>query len=207
MLIEELDIPYVDIEKKTGIPKSTIQRYASGTTKKIPIDAIETLASVFGVSPAYLMGWGDTNSTVSPVLTTHNRQVPLVGRIAAGQPIEAIEDVEEWLTIDEQDSVDFALRVHGDSMTGVGIYDGDILYVRNQSTVNNGEIAVISLDNGFPDSSDVTCKRFYQYGDTVALRPESHNPVHKEQVIKLGEDINVRILGKVVFLKSHIENR
>jgi len=62
-LIEELEVPYLELEKKTGVPKSTLQRYASGTTKKIPIDIIEAFASALGVSPAYIMGWGDRAET------------------------------------------------------------------------------------------------------------------------------------------------
>ena len=95
-----------------------------------------------------------------PKNTTNPKQVPLLGRIAAGQPTWAEEYIEEWLVVDEYDDVDFALRVQGDSMTGVGIYDGDIIYIRKQSTVNNGEIAVVLIHDGFPDSAEATCKKF-----------------------------------------------
>ena len=205
-LIEEHATSYIDLEKKTGISKSALQRYASGTTKKIPIDAIEKIAPALYVSPAYIMGWEDSpNEIVPPPAQT--KQVPLLGRVAAGIPIGAHENIEDWLTVGEREKVDFALTVQGDSMTAVGIYPGDTIYVRQQPTVNNGEIAVVMVEDGFPDSAEATVKRFYQYGKNISLRSESHNPANKDIEIVLGMGTNVTILGKVIFLKANIEDR
>lgn len=64
-LVEEQKIPYTELEKQTGIAKSSLQRYASGRTKKIPVDAIEKLAPVLGVTAAYIMGWEDIETASS----------------------------------------------------------------------------------------------------------------------------------------------
>ena len=206
------DYTLFEVAEKLGVKESTMQRYESGQIKNIPYESIVTLADIFNCSPSYLMGWTDMPHDTqvkasNSDMNTPTKRIPLVGRIAAGQPIAAQEHIEDWLIVDERDHVHFALRVKGDSMTGVGIYDGDIIYVREQPTVNNGEIAVVLIDDGFPDTAEATCKRFYQYGKTVLLRPESHNPANKECEITLGCGTNVCVQGKVIFLKSYIENR
>lgn len=203
----------LEIADKLGVKEATVQRYESGQIKNIRHETILELSNIFGCSPAYLMGWIDTpfeSQTASKSSANKSAsmvRIPLSGQIAAGQPIWADENIEEWLTVDERNKVDFALRVKGDSMNAAGIYDGDIIYVRKQPTVNNGEIAVVLIDDGHADSSEATCKRFYQYGKTVVLRPESHSPEYKEREIVLGKGINVHVQGKVIFIKGYVEGR
>ena len=203
------------LSERSGIPYTTLKGFYSRGVESVKLSTVEKLKIFFDTSLDYLMNEdiadphhkaGEPNRRM-PQPHHPTRQVPLVGRIAARQPAAAIEYVEDWLLVDERDDVDFALRVKGDSMTGVGIYDGDIIYVRSQPTVNNGEIAVITIDDGHPEATEATCKRFYQYGKTVLLRPESHNLTHKEREITLGKGTNIQVQGKVIFLKSHIEGR
>ena len=203
---QSLSMSYQDLSDKTGISKSSLQRYETGHIGSIGLDKLEILAQALRVSPAYLMGWDDTPNEIA-IPPAQTKQVPLLGRVAAGTPIGAHENIEEWLTVDEREKVDFALTVQGDSMTAVGIYPGDIIYIRQQPTVNNGEIAVVMVDDGFPDSAETTVKRFYQYGKNVSLLSESHNPANKDIEIVLGKGTNVTVLGKVIFLKANIENR
>jgi len=196
-----------------GISYNTYMSMAGRKSKNIALQTFQDIAAYLGVSGEYLIH--DTSSEITSYKYTSikkydnpsSKHVPLVGRIAAGHPITAIKDIEDWVIIDEYDDADFALRVKGDSMTKVGIYDGDLIYVKSQPTVNNGEIAVVLVDDGFPDSSEATCKRYYRFGKTVLLKPESYNPDHKEQEIMLGSGKNVHVQGKVVFLKSYVEGR
>lgn len=98
--------------------------------------------------------------------------VPLAGRIAAGQPIIAIEDVETTIPVPGEllrGSDLFALRVHGDSMTGAGIFDGDIAIVNAQPMASNGQIAAVVI------GEDVTLKRFFLCDQGVRLRAENSN--------------------------------
>lgn len=119
------------------------------------------------------------------------REVPILGRIPAGKPLLAEENIEGFLTVTSEIARGkvFALKVKGDSMIDVGILDGDFVTVRCQGTAENGEI-VCALING-----EATLKRFYKKGDTVTLKAEnrSYAPI----TISQGE---FRIMGKVVGL-------
>jgi repressor LexA len=118
--------------------------------------------------------------------------VPLVGRIAAGAPILAEENVEEYLTVPvgfANDAEHFALRVAGDSMIGAGIFDGDVVVVRSQGTAEEGDI-VAALMPG-PAEDEATVKRWHRDGDRIILVPE--NPALEPFEMKDG-----RVLGRVV---------
>lgn len=115
--------------------------------------------------------------------------VPVVGRVAAGQPILAAENIEETLPLPTQFSGDgtFILKVRGDSMIEAGILDGDFVVVRQQTTASNGEIVVAMLDD------EATVKTFYREADRIRLQPENAalQPIYAREV---------EILGKVVAL-------
>lgn len=117
--------------------------------------------------------------------------VPLIGKVTAGVPITAIEDVEGYVPLPPQISPSgelFALRVTGDSMIDAGICDGDIVYVERTSTAANGTIVVAMTDD-----HEATVKRFYRERDHIRLQPENATmePMRFE---------NVSILGKVIGL-------
>jgi len=121
---------------------------------------------------------------------SRGRSVPLVGRVTAGLPILAIENIEEYLTLPMEmlgrDEV-FCLRVQGESMIDVGIYDGDIIIVREQNDAQNGEIVVAMIED------EATVKRIYFEKTRVRLQPENQymEPIYAE---------NVRVIGKVLGL-------
>jgi len=118
------------------------------------------------------------------------RPLPLVGRVAAGQPILAEENIEELVDVPaflRRDDDDFVLRVQGDSMIEAGIFNGDFIVVHKQDQANNGEIVVAMV------GEEATTKRFYQEGRSVRLQPE--NPNHEPIVVNADE---VHLVGKVV---------
>ena len=120
--------------------------------------------------------------------------VPIVGTVAAGQPILAAENIVGEVMVDRRavgSGRCFALRIQGDSMIGAGIGDGDLVIVRQQPVAENGEIVVALLGD------EATCKRLAIGRDTVELRPE--NPRLEPIIIDPDED--VRILGKVVAIR------
>ena len=128
-----------------------------------------------------------------PVDFSHLKRIPILGRIAAGTPIYAEENIEGYTFTDLNGGAEyFALRVRGDSMNAVRIYDGDLVIVRKQNIVENGEIAAVLIDD-----QDATLKRFSRTGDIVTLMPQSTNPVHQPFVFDLKKT-NVKILGLVV---------
>ena len=119
------------------------------------------------------------------------REVPILGRVAAGKPLLAEENVEGFLTVAGEIARGkaFALKVKGDSMINAGILGGDYVIVRSQGTAENGEI-VCALING-----EATLKRFYRKGDTVTLKAENKN--YAPITVSQGE---FRIAGKAVGL-------
>ena len=114
------------------------------------------------------------------------RSVPLVGKVTAGQPILAQENIEEYLILPQnmsgRDDQLFALRVEGDSMIEAGIFTGDILIVRRQACAENGDIVVAMIDG------EATVKRIYYEEGRVRLQPENSamDPIYATRVDVLG---------------------
>lgn len=195
---EELGLNLGDIAKEVGVAVSTIQRYEKGKIEKIKLPVIEAIAKALQVDPAWLLCQTDrmavssvevsSISNLIPLPQTY--RIPLVGEIACGSPILAEENVEEILEIPQHIKADFALRCHGDSMIGVHIHDGDIVYIRQQPDVDNGSISAVCIENS------ATLKRVYKYPDKLVLSPA--NPQY-EPLVYTGDELSqVRILGKAV---------
>ena len=193
------NISYGELSEKTGIPKSALQRYATGQTEKIPIDRLQVIAKALGTTAPYLMGWDDNPlaglpSNIQPM--PEMRKIPLLGTIACGAPILADEHIEDNIDIPAHIHADFALRCKGDSMINARIFDGDIVYLRQQDEVNNGEIAAVLIDG------EATLKRVKLHADRIILEPA--NPLYDPLVFR-GEEMNsVRILGKAVAFTSMV---
>ena len=125
-------------------------------------------------------------------------RVPMVGAVAAGRPVTAVENLEGYITLDNslfsgQDV--FALRVRGDSMIGMGIHDGDIAVVRKQPEVDPGETAVAMIDG------EATLKRFGRDGRKIILRAE--NPSYPD-IVTDPKDASIEIVGKVIGIMRKI---
>ncbi len=132
--------------------------------------------------------------------STQRFRVPLLGKIAAGEPIAVtpsdVSNPEDWVDPTEymaslSGGPLFALRVQGDSMTDASVLDGDIVILRHQETANNGEMVAVWIEG----DDETTLKRFYREGPNVRLMPASPNPEH-QPIIRPAE--RVRIKGKVV---------
>lgn len=149
---------------------------------------LERLSQVFGVSVPYLM--------VLPEAEAPAPGVPILGAIACGAPILASEHIDSYTYPPDRVSADFALRCRGDSMIGARIFDGDLVFIRQQETVENGEIAAVLIDG------EATLKRVRRTGDRMYLEPE--NPRYRP-IILYGEEMNTaRILGKAVAFTSTV---
>lgn len=131
-------------------------------------------------------------SNVIPMPKTYS--VPLIGTIACGEPILAIEEVDETVEVPERVHADFALRCKGDSMIEARIYDGDIVYIRRQPRVENGQIAAVRI------GEEATLKKVRMYPDMVILEPANHT---MDPLIYRGKELNdIQILGKAVAFTS-----
>jgi repressor LexA len=118
-------------------------------------------------------------------------KLPLLGQVAAGSPLLAEENIDEYLAVPEplsRGGEEFLLRVKGDSMTGAGILDGDILVVRRQETASNGEI-VVALAGEDESAGEATVKRFFRESGRVRLQPENDafEPIYADYVQVLGK--------------------
>lgn len=176
-----------------GFKYSTFNDWYNGN--KYPrIDKIEMLANYFGVMKSDLIeDKQDLPGNVSPIDMTHLKRIPILGRIAAGAPIYAEENIEGYTFTDLNGGAEyFALRVRGDSMNAARINDGDLVIIRRQDIVENGEIAAVIIND-----QDATLKRFSREGDIVTLMPQSMNPEYKPFIYNL-KDTPVKILGRVV---------
>lgn len=188
------------IEKVTAmgeyISKSALSQYVNGQStpdqRKLTI-----LSKALDVSEVWLMGYGDMElKNIKNIIffKPSTKKIPVIGTIAAGEPILAVENIEEYIDLDEKISADFALRVKGDSMVGANIFDGDIVFIRKQSDVDDGEIAAVIIDDS------ATLKRVFKFENQVILRAE--NPKYKP--ILLNGDKSVYIVGKAIYKLSEI---
>lgn len=177
-----------------GITKQQMYKYENDVITNIPSDKIESIAQALRVSPAYLMGWIDGEYPSDIIALPNTRVIPLVGQIACGTPILAEENVEDEIDLPEHIKADFALRCRGDSMVNARIHDGDIVYIRQQPMVNNGEIAAVLI------GEEATLKRVYASPNTLIL--QAANPNY-EPMVFVGEQLeSVRVLGKAVGFTS-----
>lgn len=129
----------------------------------------------------------------TPVDFNKLQKIPLLGQVAAGLPLYAEENIEGYTYTELNGGAEyFALRVKGDSMDAMGIKDGYIVIVRRQSIVEDGEVAVVMVDD-----ENATMKRFYRADRMVTLLPQSNNPEHKPQIYDLAKT-KVEVIGKVV---------
>ena len=191
----ELEYSFQDLADKTNMSKSTLQRYETGAIKNLPLDKLEVLASALQTTPSYLMGWDEAKEEPK----RKGIKIPVLGRVAAGVPIEMIEDVLDYEEITEDMAKHgeyFALKIQGDSMSP-RIWNNDVVIVKQQDDAENGDIVIAAI-NG----DDAVCKRLQKYSDGIAL--VSLNPQYEPIYLKKDEVDGkpVRIIGKVVELRG-----
>ncbi len=192
---KELGLSAETVAEKLDISPATVYRYEKGDIDKIPGDILQPLASILHTTPAYLMGWEEAPAA-GPAIPSgfipvpEMEKVPLVGAIACGQPILAEENVEEMVDAPAGRGVDFCLICKGDSMIDAGIHDGDIVYIRQQPDVENGEIAAVRI------GSEATLKRVYKSAAGVMLAPA--NAAYTPQMYGPDTLDDIQIEGKAV---------
>lgn len=183
--------------KEVGLQRAAINKYESGVVVNIKRATIEQLAMALDTTPAYLMGWDEDYTLYKNVEAMPNMyQVPVVGSIACGDPILAEENIDGFAELDRRIKADFALRCKGDSMINARIFDGDLVFIKAQPDVNNGEIAAVIIEN------EATLKRVYKYKNRIELRPE--NPTFPVLEFEGAELDDIRIIGKAVSFLSLI---
>ena len=188
-----------ELAERVGTSKQTIHRYENGIITNVPPRKIESLASALGTTPQELMGWDDEPATdYKNVMPVSVKQLPVLGDIACGMPIYAEQRHESFVSVAEGLDADFCLKARGDSMVGARIFDGDVVFIRSQSTVENGKIAAVILGD------EATLKRVYYYPNEGKLVLSPENPRYAPLVFVGRELENVKIIGKAVAFQSII---
>lgn len=192
----ELGYSQEDLALKCGWSnRSSISKIES-SGDKVSLKKIEIVANALNVSAADLMGWNESENNKSHI---KGIKIPILGRVIAGIPIDAIEEIIGYEEITEEMSKQgdfFALRIKGDSMSP-RILENDIVIVQKQSDAENGDL-VIALVNGY----EATCKKLIKYATGITL--QSFNPSY-EPMFFSEEEIKtkpVEIIGKVVELRG-----
>lgn len=193
--VENSGFSYVELEKRTGIAKSSIQRYVSGTTKKIPIDAVQAISKAVGVPAEYILGWENPNKYLSPTITDDVVTFPVLGCIAAGFEEVAVEDWSGAVVevpaayLKGRDKKDFfVLEVRGSSMYPL-YQEKDIVLILKQNYIDhNGDVGAVIYDG-----ECATLKRIDVSDDMVRLSPI--NPEYQPKELR-GADLEMyHILG------------
>lgn len=204
LTMREKQITQAELSKRTGIRASSISDYLNNRYEPKQ-DKIYLIAEALQVDPAWLSGRESGNAKVSPDISTlknivpiEKRMIPVIGTIAAGQPILADEHIETYVPCDIDIHADFGLIVHGDSMIDAGIYDGDIVFIKQQPVVENGQIAAVRIDN------DATLKRFYKTPDGCMLMPA--NSKYAPMYFNAENCDDVHIIGLAVSKYSVIKH-
>lgn len=186
------------LAKILNVHQTAISQWETGRTCP-DIEVATKMSKIFNVSLDYLLGNKEKKSpelNIKNILPIKTKKVPLLGDIACGKPIWAEQTHGEFISVSNDVDADFCLRASGDSMIGARIYDGDIVFIKKQDMVNNGEIAAVIIDN------EATLKRVYYYPEKnkIVLNPE--NPAF-EPLVYINEELNeIRILGKAVAFQS-----
>lgn len=181
-----------DVAKAIATTKQAIYKYENGIVTNIPIDKVQKIADLFNTTPSYLMGW-EVDEEISPISRPITRKrLPMLGNVACGEPIFAEEDHNAYVDADANVDADFCLTAQGDSMINARIFDGDILFVKKQNTVHDGDIAVVLIE----DSATVKRVYFDKENSVLTLIPE--NPTHKPMRFSGSQLEQIRILGKVI---------
>ncbi|MBO4951857.1 MAG: helix-turn-helix domain-containing protein [Lachnospiraceae bacterium] len=194
--MDKLDLKQTDLVSRTGISKGALSSYISG--RYVPKqNNIYLIAKALNVSEAWLMG-ADVPMSRN-VKSKNGITINVLGRVAAGIPINAITEIIDTEEISEEMAKTgeyFGLKIRGDSMEP-RICDGDVVIVRQQDDAESGDI-VIAMVNG----DDATCKRLVKYASSIAL--VSLNSKYEPMMFTNEEIMSkpVRVIGKVVELRG-----
>lgn len=193
---ERLNMSQAELAKKLGYKsRSSINKIESGEND-IPQSKVLEFANALGVTVFDLMGPTSADLSAAPIPLGFEPMpemvsVPMVGRIACGDPITAEENIEDYMAVPAYWHAAFTLRCCGDSMEPT-VHDGDLVAIRkvDDGQVVNGQIYAVRIDD------EATLKHVYLYSDHIELRPE--NPAHESRIL-FGEDMNsVAIEGRAV---------
>lgn len=205
-LLSELGISQQELADKSGVLKSSISQYLTERATPSNINAGK-MAKVLSVDPLWLLGYdvpmrkenSDLGTKFDNIFPIQVHKYPLLGELACGEPIFMSEERENYVMSGTDIKADFCLIAKGDSMINARIMDGDIVFIRRQPEVKNGEIAAVAIDD------EATLKRFYRDEETGTITLVAENPAYSPMVFTEESQKNVYILGKAIAFQSNVK--
>ena len=189
-LLRNLTLDEVARAMNEIVPEEEGISYNKGKISKWENDTAEpNLYALKHLLDFYQVSFDDVINNKFTIDNINSKKIPIIGTIAAGTPLLAEENIEDYFCIDNSVKCDFALKVKGNSMINVDIFDGDIVFIRKQPILENGEIGAILLEN------EATLKRFSKTDGSVILQAENPNMTDWPRVYTNG---NIQVLGKLV---------
>ena len=199
-ICNERKIPISRLERECGFSNGYIRKLQEG---KFPSDRLLKIAEYLGLPLSYLMTGEESfeNPVISNIFPIELKRFPMLGEIACGIPKYTNEDRESYIMSGTNIDADFCLKAVGDSMINARILDGDIVFIRKQDIVENGEIAAVVVNN----ESDATLKRVFYYPEKSLLILKPENPVYEDLIFQNEELNEVHILGKAIAFQSDVK--
>lgn len=211
LAMETRGVRAAELSRRTGLSKARISQYVNGHfTPKA--DAVLLIAEALEVSELWLLG---KSAVMQPhpaarepaapslphpdnILPLRLRRYPVLGEIACGTPVLAVEDTDGGYVTAAETNADFCLIAKGDSMTGARIHDGDPVFIQQTDLVENGEIAAVVVDG------EATLKRLYYYPEEEKLVLTPENPAYRPLIFTGRELEDVHVLGRAVAFQSRL---
>lgn len=182
---------------------TTIQKWETGVSEP-SIAKLKEFADLVEVDVNDIINTNMENNdliytNITGIYPVELKKFPLLGEISCGEPRFANEDRESYMEASTSIKADFCLKAKGDSMINARIHDGDIIFVRQQEVVENGEIAVVIIDN------EATLKRIFYYSDKELFILKAENPAYEDLIFTHEELKDIHILGKAVIFQGNIK--
>ena len=200
--IEKSGYSFIELEKRTGVSKSALQRYSQGVTTKVPVDVVNAIGGATGISPFYLIGWGD-DPNYFPLKDIKDKSIPLYSSICCGMGLFVEENIEDYIAVPDRyinsNKEYFANIAKGDSMIGKGINDGDTLIFEKTNVLESGQIGSFCINDG----NDCVCKTFRKLNNGMIVL-ESANPKYDPIIIDVTNEC-FRVIGKLVCKFSSVK--
>lgn len=202
--INEHNISVREFSRRTGLSNSYISRIVNGQDNNPSLEAIKKIAKALNISSIQLFDMLDDNTSIhikgiSNIHPIAKQRVPMLGEVACGKPIQCIEDRESYVLAGTEIDCDFCLTCRGDSMINARIHDGDIVFVKKMDMVENGDIAVVVIED------EATLKRFFYYPNKGLLVLKPENPKYEDLMYAKDELNQIHVLGKAIAFQSDVE--
>lgn len=201
-LREENGLSQETLAKMTGYTdRSSITKIEKGQVD-LQQSKIELFAKALNTTVPKLVGWDETeDNALSNIYPIELKRFPMLGEITCGKPIYADEDRKSYIMAGTDIKADFCLEAKGDSMINARICDGDIVFIRQQDIVENGEIAAVVINN----DNEATLKRFFYYTEKNMVILKAENPAFEDMIFLNDELNNFHVLGKAVAFQSDVK--